>query len=1068
MNKEIISIINEEEIVKSWKQNDIFIKSIDNNYKSFIFYDGPPFATGLPHYGHILAGFIKDTIGRFYTQNERSVNRKAGWDCHGLPIEYEIEKKYSIKRREDIEELGIDKYNQYCNDIVMTYSHEWEIIMERLGRWVDFKDNYKTMDFDYMNSVWWIFKQLYDKNMVYTSYRVMPYSVACRTPLSNFETQQNYQDIEDTTLYIKFKILQDIDCTQSIYLLVWTTTPWTLPSNLVLAVNKNIKYSKIEYDNNIYIIASSLIIKVFGMLKVTYNIINEFYGLELLDLKYMPLFYPYFSNENTHKVYHADYITDTDGTGIVHIAPSYGNEDYEVCIRNNIILKTDYLFMTIDDQGYFIKNLKDLEDIGGLFYKIYNKLNNEIDGNSIIIIKLKELGKIFYQKRYKHSYPFCWRSDTPLMYRAVKTWFINVESIKDRMVELNKTINWIPENIGKGRFHQWLLQAKDWCIARNRYWGTPIPIWQNVNDSSDYIVIGSANELELLCKLDKNSINNLHKDKIDKLTFEYNNNIYKRIPEIFDCWFESGSMPYASIGYPFKNTLNNFPADFIAEGIDQTRGWFYTLLIISTAIFDSIPFKNVIVNGLILASDGKKMSKRLQNYPDPMEIVKKYGSDALRLYLLNSQATKAEMLKFNELGVQSMVRDIIIPLKNSLNFLIEYITKFKIDNPNEELYNVLNYHTDNPLDSYAIKYIGLLIDSITNDISKYQLADSIRKINQVVEMLNNQYIKFNRFAIKGKNGFDSWKSSLSLLNILIQYISVKFASVIPFLSEYIWNKLYQHLSLSVHLTQFVDYQLPKYNYMADEMKHVINIINQVMSIRSKNNLSMKMPLENIIVRTSEDICNILKKYSNFIIDELNILDIIVDIFEWSEIELSIKPNFTEIKKVISINSDLDNIINIIQNLNKDQIQLLLQNQSIIDNSIVINPVMCNIIIKPNNINNYVSQYAFIDGYNYNVYLNIIISDRIRELSYAKLLASTFQKMRKYAKLHPWDPISLGYTGNLSYPICKLSYIIYSVCDCDMIDLTNKNINEYKIIYQYDPSDIKDIFNGLMLYLVSIT
>lgn len=1048
----------EEEILEYWNKNDIFKKSI-NDDSPYVFYDGPPFATGLPHYGHILAGFIKDTIGRYQTQNSKSVPRRAGWDTHGLPIEYEIEKIHNIKTKQEIEKWGIDNYNKACRDIVMKYAGEWDTIMSRLGRWVDFKDDYKTMDFDFMNSVWWVFGMLSDKNLVYSSYRVMPYSVACKTPLSNFETQQNYQDIDDTTVYVKFKLLEKYDAN----LLVWTTTPWTLPSNLVIAINNSIKYSIVDSDG-LYIIASSLLNKTFGLAKKKYNLISEIDGSELVGLKYEPLFKSYpIKDDKAFRIIHADYITETDGTGLVHCAPSYGHEDYEACINYGIILRTDELFMSIDDQGYFIKDLKDLEELDGIFYKNHEK-SKDLDGNTIIINKLKKSDKLFLSNRYKHSVPFCWRSDTPLMYRAVKTWFIKVEAIKERMIELNNNINWIPANVGEGRFHNWLCQAKDWCIARNRYWGTPIPIWMNENDPSDYIVINSSFELEKLCNLEPNSIKDLHRDKIDDLTFELNGKKYKRIKEIFDCWFESGSMPYASVGYPYKSGSEKFkfPADFIAEGIDQTRGWFYTLLVISTALFDTIPFKNVVVNGLILASDGKKMSKRLKNYPDPMEVVNKYGSDALRLYLLSSPATKGDVLKFNESGVQLMVKDIIIPLKNSVKFLLEYMEKFRIDYPNEELYTIDNYKTENPLDAYAIKYIGSLIDTINNNLSNYLLSESVRNILNLVEMLNNQFIKFNRFAIKGKYGLESWKSSLSLLKFIIEYMAINLASLMPYLSEHIYQKFNEN---SVHLTKFKNYKLPTINsqidYMADEMKHVICVINQVMAIRSKNNLSMKMPLENILIRTSDIVSQCLIKYSSFILDELNILDIKVETFDWLDIEIEIRANYNEIKKIYQNQIEtINKIINDI-NSNNELKQLLVQGFSVNIDEFIIESYMLNIIIKPNLIENYVSQYAYENNNNYCVYLNTIITEKLKELSYAKLIGTTFQRMRKLAGLHPWDSINLGYTGNLLYSIEKLQETIKSVCSHEMNNLNDKEI---EIFYKYDPSEIKEILNGIILYL----
>ena len=1091
-------IINEEEIQHMWDSSDTFKKSVDKEAESnFTFYDGPPFATGLPHYGHILAGFIKDTIGRYQTQNSKSVSRRAGWDCHGLPIEYEIEKAHGIKTRQQVEDWGISNYNEACKEIVMTYASEWETIMNRLGRWVDFKDDYKTMDFDFMNSVWWVFSELAKKGLVYPSYRVMPYSVVCRTPLSNFETQQNYQEIEDQTLFVKFKLIDQTkvfgnlhNFPDNCHLLVWTTTPWTLPSNLACAINPNISYNLVKLiteqsTDETYIIASSLVEKTFNLAKKSYEIISEFNGSELIGLKYEPPFKSYPTDQISNiklafSVIGADFVTASDGTGIVHIAPSYGEEDYNACIKNGLIFKSDELFMSIDDQGYFVHQLESIEDLGGVFYK-HNELtkSSTSDANTMIIKKLKQSDRVFFQNKYKHSYPFCWRSDTPLMYRAIKSWFVNVEKIKDRMVELNKKINWVPSSIGKGRFHQWLSQAKDWCIARNRYWGTPIPIWANVNDYSDYKVIQSAGELEKLCGLKSGTITDLHRDKIDHLTFESNGSTYKRINEIFDCWFESGSMPYASIGYPYKTTSINFPADFIAEGIDQTRGWFYTLLVISTALFDSVPFKNVVVNGLILASDGKKMSKRLKNYPDPLDVVNKYGSDALRLYLLNSPATKGDVLKFNESGVQLMVKEVIIPLKNSLKFLIEYKTKFELEYPNEQLYTIHNYKTDNPLDAYAIKYIGTLIDSINSNLSDYNLSEAVRQIVRFVDMLNNQFIKFNRYALKSKYGFESWKSSLSILNIILEYFAVNTASLIPYLSEYIFQILNSDKSISsVHLTNFKDYQMPNIdseinndpnlNNMADEMIHVINIIDQVLSIRSKNNINMKTPLEQIIVRTSDNICLILKKYSNFILDELNILNLKVDEFDWELIKINLRPNFQSLKLTYRTEIDIKEItesIKLIQS-SSDHKYNLAQGKDIKVDRFLIKPSMFNIMIEPNIMENYKSQYSYNSGYNYCVDLNINQTEQIKELYYARVLATTFQKMRKNANLHSWDVIKIGYIGHLKYPIEKLEQTIKDICGYTIDELNQDSLTVLDIIFKFESDDLHELLKekDLKLYL----
>ena len=1110
-------VIPEDEIQKMWESNNIFEKSINKITDStFVFYDGPPFATGLPHYGHILAGFIKDTIGRFQTMKGYTVPRKAGWDCHGLPIEYEIEKAYSISNRQQIEEWGISNYNKACKDIVLKYSSEWEKIMNRLGRWVDFKNDYKTMDFDFMNSVWWVFSELANKNLIYPSYKVMPYSVACKTPLSNFETQQNYQEIEDITAYVKFTLKKESSIKfgyEIINLLVWTTTPWTLPSNLVIAIGPTIKYSivKTSKTDNIFIIASALINKVFSQAKIKYDVLFEINADDLIGLEYEPLFNSYQLDtlndlSKAFKIIVADFITELDGTGIVHIAPSYGEDDYNACTGYGVISKTDELFMSIDEQGYFQNNINSLEDLGGIFYKFpltkSSKLVN-IDINSQIILKLTNLDKIFYLNKYKHNYPFCWRSDTPLMYRAVKSWFINVEKIKDRMVELNQTINWIPENIGSGRFHNWLNSAKDWCIARNRYWGTPIPIWVNQNDQLDYIVVKSAQELEQLCKLENGSINDLHMDNIDHLIFYKNGSTYKRISMVFDCWFESGSMPYASIGYPYKTDKITFPADFIAEGIDQTRGWFYTLLVISVALFDSVPFYNVIVNGLILASDGKKMSKRLKNYPDPMTVISKYGSDALRLYLLSSPATKADILKFNEAGVHSMVRDIIIPLKNSLNFFLEYKQKYNLENQNQNQKQIgINFQIENllnPLDIYAIKYINNKILSIKLNLDKYLLADAIRDIYTSIEMLNNQYIKYNRYNLKGKNILIdqlSWYNSLNVLYLILQNLVIAIAPLTPYLSEYIYQNMFIDKCQSIHLLNITDFNNLnlniglEQNLLADEMIHVLNVINLVSTIRSKNNIIMTIPLEKLIIRTSIEVQLIILKYSNIILDELNVLELESLIFEWSDVKIESKPNFNKIKEYYP--TKIEKLIKLITTISEQDLKQLAQGNNIeieskSENNIIyiINPNMVQLIIKPINIidtdikSNYISDYIYTNNQNYSIYLNLAISDKIKILSYGRLIATRLQKMKKEANLHSWDKVILVYdtindtinnTISSEYISIENKLItnqIEKICNAKIIKLNTININHiliyHSMLYLKESENYNSI-NNINLFL----
>ena len=657
----------EEQVLEFWNKDNSFYKSNQNKSKNFTFFEGPPFATGLPHYGHILAGFIKDTICRSACQNGYCVERNASWDTHGLPIEYEIEKLHGIRSKQQILEYGIGNYNRACESIVLKYSGEWENIIGRLGRWINWKCNIKTMDFNYMNCVWSIFSKIYAKGLIYEDFKVMPYSNACTTPLSNFEASSNYQNVTDKTIVVKFKIVNKINE----YFLVWTTTPWTLPMNQALCVNPNLDYVYVKCleDNIDYIACKNLVESIFK--KKKYIITKTVFGYELVNLQYHSLF------DTTIKFIFADtYVNESSGTGIVHLAPGFGEDDFKVC-RNNGFKASD-IYIPINESGIFFQEVKPL-CIQGLSIK---------DSIKPIIIELKSKNLIFDIFDYTHSYPYCWRSDTPLIYKAVSSWFLKVTNIKEQLIEINSKTNWIPQNIRDGRFHNWLSDAKDWCLSRNRYWGTPIPIWKS--ECGKVIVVSSAFELEHLAGLVHGSITDLHRDHIDNIIIEKDGIKYSRCEYVLDCWFESGSIPFVI------DSLNPC-ADFIAEGLDQTRGWFYTLLVISTALLNQKSFKNVIVNGLVLASDGKKMSKRLQNYPDPMEVVNKYGSDALRLYLITSVASRAESIKFNENEVRGIMQNIILPLTNSFAFYFEYETKFKLIG-----YKIKLVESSNPLDHWII------------------------------------------------------------------------------------------------------------------------------------------------------------------------------------------------------------------------------------------------------------------------------------------------------------------------------------------------------------------------------
>ena len=607
---------SETEVQEYWESNKVFEKSLEirKDSEEFVFYDGPPFATGLPHYGHLLAGTIKDVIPRYQTMIGKYVKREFGWDCHGLPVEFEMEQELNLSGKKDIEDYGIGNFNEACRGIVLRYTSEWEKVVRRMGRWVDFQNGYRTMDLDYMESIWWVFKQLWDQGLVYEGYKILPYCPRCATPLSNFEANQGYADVNDPAITVRFK-LNDEDG----YILAWTTTPWTLPSNMALAVGADIDYVKVKDGEDIFIIAESRL-SAYYKPDALPEVLDKFKGLTLMGKTYEPLF-PYFAEkaeEGAFKIVTADYVSTENGTGIVHIAPGFGEDDAAVGKEHGIPE-----VCPIDESCKF---LSVIEKYAGIYVK---------DADKDIIRQLKDEGKLVHRGTIHHSYPHCWRDDSPLIYRAISTWFVDIGKVKEKMLAANAQINWTPEHIKEGRFGKWLENARDWAVSRNRYWGTPLPIWRN-KETGESICVGSVEELE---KLSGQKITDLHKHYTDDIEIPSptGQGVLKKVPEVLDCWFESGSMPYAQQHYPFENKEhfeNTFPADFIAEGLDQTRGWFYTLVVLGAALFDKPAFKNVIVNGLILAEDGQKMSKRKKNYPDPMTVVDKYGADALRLFLL--------------------------------------------------------------------------------------------------------------------------------------------------------------------------------------------------------------------------------------------------------------------------------------------------------------------------------------------------------------------------------------------------------------------------------------------------
>ncbi|MBN2051028.1 MAG: isoleucine--tRNA ligase [Spirochaetales bacterium] len=861
----------ERGVLQFWEENNIFKKSIQQREgcDEYVFYDGPPFATGLPHFGHFVPGTIKDIIPRYQTMKGKKVDRRFGWDCHGLPVEYEMERELGISGKKQIEDFGVAEFNESCRSIVLRYTREWENIVTRLGRWVDFENDYKTMEADYMESIWWVVRQLWDKGLLFEGYYILPYCPRCSTVLSNHELNLGgYQDVHDPAITITFPLKDEPETS----ILAWTTTPWTLPSNLALALGEDIDYVKVADGGKFYILAKARL-SAYYRNESEYSIVWEKKGRELAGLEYLPLF-PYFADlasKGAFRTFVGDHVSTEDGTGVVHTAPGFGEEDY------NLLKDTDIpTVCPVDGECRFTD---EVFDYAGVFVK---------DADKDIIKRLKEEGRLVKRDTILHAYPHCWRCKSPLIYRAISSWFVDIGKIKQDMLKTNSTVFWVPSHLRDGRFGKWLEGARDWAISRNRYWGNPIPLWR-CDACGHTECVGSRKELEEKSGV---TVTDLHKHFVDQIVYPCScSGTMRRIPEVLDCWFESGAMPYAQNHYPFENKEHfekNFPADFISEGLDQTRGWFYTLTILAAALFNKPAFKTCVVNGLVLAEDGKKMSKSERNYSDPMEVMDSFGADALRLFLMSSAVVKAEDLRYSDKGVLEILKGTLIPLWNAYSFFVTYanIDGVSPDGPPK--------NPENPLDRWILSEAERMVGEVTSWIELYDLQKAIDPINGFIDLLNNWYIRRSRRRFwRSENDLDKHQAYETLYSVLMKLIHTA-APFIPFITEELFQNLKTgHHQESVHLA---DYPVADESLRDETLERKMALTRQAVSmgraLRVMHGLKIRQPLKALhLVTRSDSEKVILREMADIIQEELNVKEVLFRENEEDLVEYTAKANY---------------------------------------------------------------------------------------------------------------------------------------------------------------------------------
>lgn len=941
----------EERILEHWNTTNAFHRQLEisKDEKPYVFYDGPPFATGTPHYGHLLASTIKDIIPRYWSMRGRFVERRFGWDTHGVPIEQIIDKKLQeelgVRGKAAVDKIGIKEYNRRCREVVLTYANEWRRVVGRIGRWIDFDRDYKTMDPTFMETCWWVFAQLHKKGLVYHGARVLPYSTALNTPLSKSEAGEEYKDVQDPAITVSFQVLpveQQPEPVRSklgeilkvaggeVNFVAWTTTPWTLPSNVALCAHPDFEYI-IVHDKE----TAKTYIMLEAGLKVLYKdpkkAKDKFQtfplkvrGSELAGIKYKPLFNYFYEDfkDRGFKVLLDLYVKQDEGVGIVHQSPAFGEDDYNISWREGVISAEKSPPNPLNDGGEYTNEVPDFE---GQHVKAADKN---------IIKHLEGLGRLVRKSQITHRYPHCPRSKTPLIQRAVPSWFIKVENVVPNLLDNLEKTHWVPSMVKTGRFHQWLAAAKDWNVSRNRYWGTPLPLWVS-DDMKEVVCVSSVAELKELSGF-QGELKDLHRDSVDQITIpsKQGKGTLKRVEEVFDCWFESGSMPYASSHYPFaypgydasdkdsglsatsgpgKELFTKFPGDFIAEGLDQTRGWFYTLSVLGTHLFNTFPYKNCVVNGIVLAEDGKKMSKSLKNFPDPMLVIDRYGSDALRLYLIDSPVVRGEPLRFSETGVKQIVSGVLLPLWNSYNFFAQQAALFKKNTSQDFMFDPEMQKTNhNVMDRWVLAATQSLLQYVNQEMEGYRLYTVVPRLLKMVDDVTNWYIRFNRNRLKGQapssgakssdasngatpevNGADEEEGSkvdtLHALNTLYEvlYTLVRaLAPFIPFLSDNIFQRLAPFLPesitkgndvRSVHFLRFPTVRQELFDTVVERrVSRMQKVIELGRLCRDRKTVSLKTPLKTLVVLHQDpEFLDDVRTLERYITEELNVRDLVL-------------------------------------------------------------------------------------------------------------------------------------------------------------------------------------------------